>query len=467
MPVYPSNITSANADKLRKVWEYRTHGYVTARPLFEGNRVYVCDWQGYIYCLNAADGTLVYEKQIYQPPKGNPVLKAIPVVNIFLGEPLPYMWNGFAGTGCLDDDIWYLASVGGKRGSALKNGAPGKLYGIYAKDGSILWERPLGEYPYSGSLAVPICDDGELYVGLCSVEEPASVTYRLYLRSFKPQCVGEVFCFHKNSGQLKWHRRSTEFIQNDDSRAKGAGIWGGFSVDAETRSLYFATGNSYGRPVSKASDSVLCVDSRDGGLLWNYQAQAQDAWLPLNMDGPDFDFGCTPILFPCTSASSGYAVGAGNKNGMLYALDSKSGKLVWNANCHINSTPDDGIRSNITYQDGHIYIWSKNMIPHDSISLNCLDAESGRVIWNKIESGTNCMTTGAVTNDLYFMANYDGEIYALHVRDGERVWGKRDNQVSFGSDVAIWENALYAGFGVPRMYDGRFPFSGVLCYAVD
>ena len=464
MAVYESNISSSNADKLQKLWDLKTHGYVTAKPLLDGNRVFISYFHGYIYCLKANDGTLIYKKQLYQPPTGNPILMMIPLVNQFLGEPLPYMWNGFAGTGCISDGIWYLASVGGKEGSALKNGAGGRLYAVHTYSGTVLWERSLGENEYSGSLAVPVCDDNNLYIGLCSVDEVASVTYKLHFKSFTPQCTGEVFCFNKYSGNLIWRKRVTKLIPGDDSNSKGAGVWGGFSVDTTSGALYFATGNSYGRPVSKISDSVVCVDSSNGSLRWSSQVQTEDAWMPLKRDGPDFDFGCTPIPFPCSSANSGFAVGAGNKNGFIYAFDLGSGKLIWKTFCHINSSPDDGIRSNITFKNGRIFIWSKNATPRNFISVICINSQSGKIIWNKIVSGTNNMTTGAVTNDLYFMANYSGELFALSTSDGERVWVNKGNRVSLGSDLTIWKSRIYAGFGVPKLYGGRFSPGGVICY---
>lgn len=119
MPFYPSDIAEHNIQRLKQRWTLRTHGYVTAKPLFMRNHMLICDWDGYIYCLNAMSGKVIYEKQLYQPPKENAFLHIIPIVNRFLGEPLPYLWRGFAGTGCLSDDIWYLASVGGKEGGML------------------------------------------------------------------------------------------------------------------------------------------------------------------------------------------------------------------------------------------------------------------------------------------------------------------------------------------------------------
>lgn len=464
MPVYQSSITKENVDSLKKRWEFETHGNVTAKPLPHDGKLLVADWNGFIYCLDATSGKLIYEKQIYKPPKGSTIIRSLPLLKLLFGEPIPYMWNGFAGTGCLSDGVWYLASVGGKEGSALSNGAAGRLYAIHPEDGTVLWEHALAEEQYSGSLAVPVCSGQFLYVGLCSVDEVASVTYKLHLKRFTPQCVGEVFCFNKNSGKLIWRRKTNEIIPGDDRNAKGAGVWGGLSVDAQSNSLFFATGNNYGRPASKSSDAVFCVNSFDGSFKWYFQALSDDAWLPLKRDGPDYDFGSTPIPFPCREAQSGTAVAAGNKDGFLYTFDSVSAKLLWKADCHPRAVPDDGIRSNITYENGRIIVWCKNKNPKNTISVVCVNADSGNLIWDTIESGLNSMTTGFITNGLYFMSNYDGEIYALSTENAERFWTGHSNKSSFGSDLLLWNNRVYSGFGVPLLYGGKSYRCGVTCF---
>ena len=189
-----------------------------------------------------------------------------------------------------------------------------------------------------------------------------------------------------------------------------------------------------------------------------------DAWLPLKRDGPDFDFGCTPKLFKCAQSSNSYAIGAGNKNGYFYALNSKNGKLIWKTFCHVNSIPDDGIRSNSTYVNGKIYVWSKNKKPKDTMSVCCLNADTGQLIWNKITDGTNSMTTGAITNELYFLANYNGDLFALDIESGETLWKTNLPKSSIGSNIVIYKNHIYGGIGVPALYDGNPNVCGVFCY---
>ncbi|MEG1614006.1 MAG: PQQ-binding-like beta-propeller repeat protein [Oscillospiraceae bacterium] len=463
MAVFSSAISSSNVQELTLKWQAKTRSYITSQPLSYSNNILVCDWQGYIYCFDSESGNLIYDKQLYQPPKQDGVFRKIPVLNKVLGEPLPYLWNGFAGSSCISGGIWFIASVGGKEGTMLTNGSAGRLYAVYASSGEILWESALSEQIYSGSLAVPVCDDYHIYVGLCSVDEVASVAYKLKLKSFQPECTGEIFCFEKFTGRKIWRKKTVDLIIDDNPQAKGAGIWGGFSIPT-SNSLVFSTGNSYGQPASKASDSVLSISKIDGRLQWCFQAVANDAWMPLKPDGRDYDFGCTPLPFKCSKASSNVAIGAGNKNGFLYAIDSITGKLVWNTFCHFKSTPDDGIRSNITFDDGKIYVWSKNKKPRNSMCVNCIDADTGKVLWCVNRDGTNAMTTGAVTNDLYFLANYSGDIYALNKDSGEEAWLTRIKKGAFGSDIAIYNNRIFAGLGVPKMYGGSTAVCGVACY---
>lgn len=113
MPVYQSNITADNVHTLSVAWEYKTHAYVTAQPLALGDRLYISDWAGYIYCIHSKTGKPIYEKRLYTPPESNPLLRSIPILNKYLGEPLPYLWCGFAGTGCISSvyGIWQASAA--------------------------------------------------------------------------------------------------------------------------------------------------------------------------------------------------------------------------------------------------------------------------------------------------------------------------------------------------------------------
>ena len=117
----------------------------------------------------------------------------------------------------------------------------------------------------------------------------------------------------------------------------GVALWNSPAIDARRGRLYIGTGDNYSTPPSPLSDAVVALDLKDGRIAWSYQAQEKDAWNvacgaadktncpPEN--GPDYDFGAGAVL---AHASSGrdYVL-AGQKSGMLFALDPDDGKLVW------------------------------------------------------------------------------------------------------------------------------------------
>lgn len=435
-------------------WEYPTRSYVTAQPLFWKDRLYCSDWAGYIYCLNAKTGVLIYEKRLYVPPEPNPLLRSIPVLGKFLGEPLPYLWYGLAGSGCISNDVWYLASVGGQKGGLFSNGKAGKLYAVELETGAVLWSKGLSPQPYGGSLAVPTFDTKNVYVATCSIDETASTIYRLLRKPFRADCVGEVFAFDKTTGQKVWSAKTTALEPGAPRGVNGAGVWGGLQLSPAGKDLLFATGNAYEKPVSKFSDSVVSLKSVDGALNWAYQAVVDDAWLPTKKDGPDFDFGCTPLVFPCTNASHGQAAGVGNKNGYFYALDEQTGQLLWKTFCHKDSKPDDGIRSNATYQNGMLYVWSKNETPKNTMSVCCMNAVTGELLWCENTKRTNAMTTGGITNGLYILGTYGGDLFALDTATGTQVWSLHLGKCSVGSNLTISDDAIYLGTGAPHLYGG-------------
>lgn len=154
-------------------------------------------------------------------------------------------------------------------------------------------------------------------------------------------------------------------------------------------------------------------------------------------------------------------MGAGNKNGYFYALDEQSGQILWKTFCHKNSTPDDGIRSNASYHDGRLYVWSKNETPKDTMSVCYMNADTGELIWCENTRGTNAMTTGGITNGLYILGNYSGDLFALDTATGKQIWSLHLGKCSIGSNLTIQDNAVYCGTGLPRLYGGYSKRHGV------
>jgi polyvinyl alcohol dehydrogenase (cytochrome) len=112
----------------------------------------------------------------------------------------------------------------------------------------------------------------------------------------------------------------------------------GPTLDPGQRVLYVATGDNHSDPPTPSSDAVLALNMDSGELLWSKQLTQGDAYnstCPLpdkancpDSDGPDFDFGASPILIRL--ASGNRLLLLAQKSGILHGVDpDRLGRIVW------------------------------------------------------------------------------------------------------------------------------------------
>ena len=98
---------------------------------------------------------------------------------------------------------------------------------------------------------------------------------------------------------------------------------------------------------SDHQDSMLALNIDDGSIAWSANFQEYDVWtIPCQGNssspncpailGPDYDFGEAPMLLhldqhghPTASGSEKCLVVAGQKSGVVWALDCDTGSTVW------------------------------------------------------------------------------------------------------------------------------------------
>jgi membrane-bound PQQ-dependent dehydrogenase (glucose/quinate/shikimate family) len=166
----------------------------------------------------------------------------------------------------------------------------------------------------------PIVVDGVVVVG-SSISDNQSVAM--------PD--GVVRGFDARSGKLLWSWEPLERPAGLSTTAwrTGAGnAWSILSADPKRHLVYVPTGSAspdyYGglRPGDdRWADSVVALDSRTGRLVWGYQLVHHDLW--------DYDTAAAPLV--TTIALKGRRTPvliAGNKTGMIYVLDPRTGQPV-------------------------------------------------------------------------------------------------------------------------------------------
>ncbi|MBI2149803.1 MAG: PQQ-binding-like beta-propeller repeat protein [Acidobacteria bacterium] len=154
----------------------------------------------------------------------------------------------------------------------------------------------------------------------------------------KANVKGDVMAFDIRSGRKKWIFHTVPrkgepgyetWLGGSAEYTGNAGVWGPFSVDTETGYVYLnvesATNDVYGgaRPGANLySDSLVCLDIRNGKMIWYYQLVHHDIW--------DYDMPPHPILIDITVDGKPIkAVVQVTKQAFAYVFDRLTGKPVW------------------------------------------------------------------------------------------------------------------------------------------
>lgn len=115
----------------------------------------------------------------------------------------------------------------------------------------------------------------------------------------------------------------------DAWRRGGGSAWTTPAVDPESGTLYVGTGNPSPQmdDLTRPGDnlftvSLLALDAETGALRWHYQIVPHDMW--------GYDVASPPVLFDAlVDGKAVPAVGHAGKTGWFYALDRRTGKLLF------------------------------------------------------------------------------------------------------------------------------------------
>lgn len=219
----------------------------------------------------------------------------------------------------------------------------GNAYALDARTGALVWRRQLDSHPSATLTATPALHDGMLYWPVSSLEEPAAAMPTYQCCTFR----GSVAALDSGTGAEKWRAfmvappvattRNANGVQQFGP--SGAAIWSTPLVDAARGQVYVATGDNYSSPANGLSDAIVAIDLASGAVRWAYQATEGDSWnvscgwadvgnCP-EEDGPDHDFGSAPAL--ARDAQGREYVLAGQKSGVVFAVDPASGKELWHS----------------------------------------------------------------------------------------------------------------------------------------
>jgi polyvinyl alcohol dehydrogenase (cytochrome) len=127
----------------------------------------------------------------------------------------------------------------------------------------------------------------------------------------------------------------------------GASVWSSPTEDLKVHRVYVTTGDSYSDPPASTSDAFLAFDAETGKLVWAKQMtqglrgelrrpRGGQSNCP-EANGPDFDFGSSPILVDLPDKRR--ALIAGQKPRVVHAVDpDKQGAILWQTRIGVGGT---------------------------------------------------------------------------------------------------------------------------------
>jgi len=372
-----AGLTAAEVPRLKLKWAFAFPGDLQsyAQATLAGGRLFVGSWGGKVYSIDAASGCI--------------------------------HWFFDAGDGVRSAvSISRVTTAAGPRDAAIFGDGGGNVYAVDAATGALLWKTEADSFPVARISGSPTVHAGRVYVPVASGEEGSAAASAYECCRFR----GSVVALDAGTGKQIW---KTFMIPEPRPTKKnavgtqlwgpsGAPIWASPAIDTRRNALYITTGNNYSDPTTPMSDAFVAMDLDSGKVLWSRQMTASDAYtsacrLPdktncAESNGPDFDFGASPILV--TLANGRRALVAGQKSGIVHALDpDRDGELLWQTRIGRGGTMG-GVQWGSAADASNVYVGLSDI---------------GRI-----------MLTYAPTTDAD--PKQGGGMFALRLSDGERIW---------------------------------------------
>lgn len=433
VPAGASRLTQSNISDLQLAWVFGLPNTTNARsqPVITEDTLFIAATSGHLFALDRHSGCIRWHQMTVAPPR-----TALTLGSIGSGED--------------------------RRVALFYGDLEANVVAVDAKDGEVIWRRPVGISEKSLLTGAIIQHEDRLIVPV-SLQEVILATDPAY------ECCrshGAVVALDADSGEQLWqfHTTPDATVQGHTSVGtttwgpSGAPVWSTPTVDEERNLIYIGTGQNASLPATELSDSVLAIDMNSGQLAWHFQAIAGDVYNGAcdqrppgpncpKWRGPDHDIGASVVLTKRVTGEDILLVG--QKSGDIYGLDPDAqGELMWHERFGAGSMlggvhwglATDGQRLFVPIADPAFPIPGYFPAP----GLYAVDIEDGDEFWSqRYERG--CKTSmyeyfdreavypecsfyfglsaaPSVVNDLVFAPSLNGNILAFAAESGELVW---------------------------------------------
>lgn len=367
-------LSPANASKLTLLWKQKLGDIIAAQPIVKGGTVYASAWNGFLYALNATDGSIKWKVDLGQTQSPRCVPSKA----------------GITSAPAVTDNALYIG--GGNQ----------FFYALDPRTGTTLWKFQTGDNSPTGGAynwTSPLFFNNRVYYGIASLCD-------------NPFPQGQMWGLDPNTGQVK---QTLDLVPDGFG---GGGLWTSPTVDQASGNLFLTTASAeYYIPYAY---SMVRLDPQSLSVV--------DSWeIPLDEQIFDGDWGTTPILF--TSNAGKQMVGAAAKNGKYYAFDANNitpGPAWEQRIANAGQCPQcgEGVVSSSAYAYDTLYAAGGYMSLGDNRkfagSVHALDPTTGAARWLHPTSGY-VIAPLAVANGLVAAAA-NNTIEVLNAANGDLLW---------------------------------------------
>ena len=476
-PQNTGRLTVADVPKLEVKWAFAYPNNIKARsqPAYGGGAIYFGSQDGTVRALDAKTGCLRWAFKAAAEVRTGIVISP---------------WS--ADDADADPTLYF--------GDLLA-----RAYAISAKTGELRWKTRVDYHRDATITAAPALAGERLFVPVSSLEVATASDPGYSCCTFR----GSVLVLDARSGEQIWKSWSIDEEPAEAGKTRagttilapsGAPFWNTPVVDRKRGRIYVGSGENYSSPADGNSDAIIAFDMETGKKIWVSQQTEGDAWnagclIQFTSDdancpeenGPDYDFGASPMLITLPSGRD--VVIGGQKSGAVMAIDPEGGETLWKTQVGRGGV-QGGVHFGMAADGNRIYVPINDMAYPEDVTrykfqtppkpgLYALDAATGEFLWSSpapdvcaemqyCDPGISQAITaipGAV-----IAGHMDGRLRIYAADSGEKLWelnslqdfdtvsGEKTHGGSFsGPGTVVADGMIYvnSGYGIYNHMPGN------------
>ena len=275
-----------------KVQELNKWGAQTSQPSVGDGRLYFGTREGFMFCLDAANGSVLWKSANHRIVTSSPAI-ANGMVYYSGFDTLFHAVDAKTGK-----EIWNYPTMGGDASPVVRDNTvfvgsdKGWVYALNATDGKLIWKFKTGDRNYSG----PVYNNGMV---------------------FFPSDDGRMYAFNALTGENTWVYQVKSYL---------------FDFPVAFKNMII---------VSSYSGALIAIDAVTGTMVWTKQ---------FNIISDPIVVNDVLLIDTYSSSSPSFA------RNMVIALDPETGKELWQFNHSIGISGEPVVSDKMVYMScGYVY----------------------------------------------------------------------------------------------------------------